>query len=64
VFSAEFRVCWEPGAEIGFAGSRSDFGGGVAGTCDRAPDLAPAQPPLACPLQPTVGDALTTSPEK
>ena len=34
------------------------FGGGVAGTRDRAPYLAPAQPPLACPLQPTGGDAL------
>jgi hypothetical protein len=46
-------VCREPGA-----GSRSVFGGGVSGTHDRAPDLAPAQPPLACPLQPTGGDAL------
>ena len=42
-------------AKIGFsAGSRSDFGGGLAGTCDWAPNLAPAQPPLA----PTGGDAL------
>jgi hypothetical protein len=34
--------------------------GGGAGTRDRAPDLAPAQPPLACPLQPTGGDALSS----
>ena len=48
------------GAKIGFsAGSRSDFGGGLAGTRDRAPDLAPAQAPLACPLVPTGGDALS-----
>ena len=47
-------------AKIGFsAGSRSDFGGGLAGTHDQAPDLAPAQPPLACPLVPMGGDALT-----
>jgi hypothetical protein len=39
--------------------SRSVCGGGVAGTRDRAPHLAPAQPPLACPLQPTGGDALS-----
>ena len=65
-FSAEFN-CLVPNlsgrtwfsAKIGFsAGSRSDLGGGLAGTRDRAPDLAPAQPPLVCPLAPTGGDAL------
>ena len=38
--------------------SRSDLGGGLVGTRDRAPDLAPAQPPLVSPLVPTGGDAL------
>ena len=47
-------------AKIGFsAGSRSDLGGGLAGTRDRALDLALAQPPLVCPLAPTGGDALS-----
>jgi hypothetical protein len=53
-----FAGAWSGKAGVQGAGSRSVFGGGVAGTRDRAPDLAPAQPPLACPLQPTGGDAL------
>ena len=49
------NVCREPGA-----GFWSVFGGEGARTRDRRPDLAPAQPPLACPLAPTGGDALTS----
>jgi hypothetical protein len=50
----------EPG--IGAQVRRSPFdGGGVAGPRDRLPDLGPAQSPLAWPLPPTGGDALTQS---
>ena len=55
-------LSWQTMPKLGFAsrcmGPGVFFGGGVAGTRDRASYLAPAQPPLACPLQPTGGDAL------
>ena len=35
------------------------MGGGLAGTCDRQLVLAPATTPLACPLVPRGGDALS-----
>jgi len=47
----------EPGIGVQGPGSRSTVGG-VAGPRGRPPDLAPAQSPLAWPLQPTGGDAL------
>ena len=42
-----------PGAERVF------LGGADAGTRDRLLFLGPAQPPSACPLAPTGGDALS-----
>ena len=58
--SAEIRVFGALEPDFGVQGTvRSVDGGGVAGPRDRPPDLAPAKSPLAWPLPPTGGDALT-----
>ena len=62
-YIAEFRV-WGLGAAnkrptgSGDSVCESAFGGEDAGTLSSLPKLAPATPPLACPLAPTDGDAL------
>ena len=62
-YIAEFRV-WGLGAAnkrptgSGDSVCESAFGGEDAGTFSSLPKLAPAAPPLACPLAPTGGDAL------
>ena len=60
--SGSRELSWSQKKRYLFSGSvpRSVCGGGDTGSRDRPPNLAPAKPPLACPLAPTGGDALST----